>query len=703
MTTPAFIGEADRGEAEHVPRDEAIRGLHALGGQLVLCQKKIPIQDDWIGKYPSVEEALKRGPEGVGTVLGSVGLVGIDVDVKKQKGDKANSKVKRSVAQNLAVREILGPPLGTVTTPSGGSHLLYKGTGREGNVKFAYGDVRGAKGHVVLYDAAETLKAAELAQSDDVEPVDVEQLKTISHNSTPGEKKKTPAEPRHTPEGLEHLAEGRNNYLNEGVFLDARDGMLAPEREAAWCRAAVTSGLLRSDVDATIRSASEAGDKAKLPFSLSDTGNAQQFAQMNAETLRYDHGKEVWFHWRPHHWREARTGEADRQALETVLARQRAAVGNEAASKWATRSLSRSARDNMLRLARSEHPLAVAGDGWDPNPWLLGGRGGVIDLQTGVLRDGRAEDFITKVSPITFDAGADCPRWLQFLDEIFADNPELVAYMKRVAGYILTGITVEQCFFVLHGVGANGKTTFIETLRHVLGHDFCWSMPFPSASWSDNISEYQRAELVGRRLVVTSELSKQKELNAELVKSLTGSDRINARRVRERPFTFTPTAKFVLAVNDPPVIEDTSVGMWRRVKLIPFLQSFDTPDMTLGDALRAEAPGILTWAVEGCLEWQQDGLQHPECVTAATAEYRQESDPFHNFVTERCTTDGRGSVGATALFEAFSSWAPDTGMSQKAFGKRIRTLPNVTIQHRRTGVFYEGIAQLVDENTRYEM
>ena len=357
----------------------------------------------------------------------------------------------------------------------------------------------------------------------------------------------------------------------------------------------------------------------------------------------------------------------------------------------------------MLHLARSENPLAVAGDEWDLNPWLLGVRGGVIDLQTGVLRDGCADDFITKVAPVAFNAGADCPRWRQFLAEIFSDNPELVPYMKRVAGYILTGITVEQCFFVLHGVGANGKTTFIETLRHVLGHDFCWSMPFPSASWSDNISEYQRAELVGRRLVVTSELSKQKELNAELVKSLTGSDRINARRVRERPFTFTPTAKFVLAVNDPPVIEDTSVGMWRRVKLIQFLQSFDTPDMTLGDALRAEAPGILTWAVEGCLEWQRDGLQHPECVAIATAEYRQESDPFQNFIAECCLTGAHCSIGATALFEKFSSWTPDAGMSQKAFGKRIRSLQNVEIQRDRAGVNYRGLGLLAEGDAGYEM
>ena len=237
-------------------------------------------------------------------------------------------------------------------------------------------------------------------------------------------------------------------------------------------------------------------DPTTDPYSLSDTGNSKYFAKLNAARLRYDHREKIWVLFGEHHWSEDTTGEVDRLALETIHKRQHAAIGNEAASKWAVKSLSRSARDNLLRLARSENPLAVAGDGWDQNPWLLGVRGGVVDLQTGVFRDGCADDFITKVAPVAFNAGEDCPRWLQFLTEIFSDNPELVTYMKRVAGYILTGITVELCFFVLHGVGANGKTTFIETLRHVLGHDLCWSMPFPSASWSDNISEYQRAELV---------------------------------------------------------------------------------------------------------------------------------------------------------------------------------------------------------------
>ena len=486
---------------------------------------------------------------------------------------------------------------------------------------------------------------------------------------------------------------GRGTRLNRGVFLDARAGRLTPERIDEWRAAGVACGLPVGEVGGTLADAGDAGSKAKV-YSLSDTGNAQCFAQMHSDKVRYDYRQKVWMFFGEHgeqHWAEDSTGAADRLALDTIHARQRAAVGNEAASKWSAKSLSRSGRDNLLRLARSEQPLAVAGDEWDRDPWLIAVRNGVVDLPTGILREGRAADFITKVAPVTFDAGADCPRWRRFLDEIFADNPELVDYMKRVAGYILTGVTTEQVFFVLHGAGANGKTTFIETLRHVLGHDFCWTMPFPSASWSDNISEYQRAELVGRRLVVTSELSRQKELNAELVKSLTGSDRINARRVRERPFTFTPTAKFVLAVNDPPVIEDTSVGMWRRVKLIPFLQSFESPDMTLAGVLRDEASGILTWAVEGCLNWRRDGLLHPECVEAATEDYRQESDPFLNFIGEKCTMGARSSVGATVLFEAFSAWGVDTGISQRAFSKRIRALPDVTIQHGRRGNIYDGI------------
>ena len=177
MTAPAVV----RFPNEHTCRNKAIRELHMRGAQYVFCRDKEPYQKGWQDKYPSVEEALKQGDKELAIILASVGLVGADVDVSQpQPSDKANSRVLRNVTRNMEVVEILGSPLATVTTPSGGTHLLYKGTGREGNMKWEYGDIRGAKGYVVLYDPVATLKAAKLAQSDDVKPVDVKQLKNLS-------------------------------------------------------------------------------------------------------------------------------------------------------------------------------------------------------------------------------------------------------------------------------------------------------------------------------------------------------------------------------------------------------------------------------------------------------------------------------------------------------------------------------------------
>ena len=259
MTTPVVVPN------ERVSREDALRELHDLGAHFVLCDlNKKPLEKKWPTKHPSIEAALLQGPKELGIILASLDIVGIDVDVTQQPGDKANSRVHRSVAQNLAVVEILGPPLGTVTTPSGGGHMLYKGNGREGNMRWAYGDICGANLHAVIYDAAALLRAAKLAQSDDVEPVDVLRLKSISPNNIP----KKEQQPTHTPEGLRLLTqgEGRNTYLNTGVFGDARDGELTPERTDAWRAAAHASGLSPSEIDATMRSAMEAGQKAEIEF-----------------------------------------------------------------------------------------------------------------------------------------------------------------------------------------------------------------------------------------------------------------------------------------------------------------------------------------------------------------------------------------------------------------------------------------------------
>jgi putative DNA primase/helicase len=265
----------------------------------------------------------------------------------------------------------------------------------------------------------------------------------------------------------------------------------------------------------------------------------------------------------------------------------------------------------------------------------------------------------------------------------------------------LTGNTAEQAIWIFFGEGSNGKSTLIETLQQqVFGSDFSWTMPFPSATWSDAMSEYQKASLAGLRFVTTSEVKKQGRLNEELIKSLTGCDAVNARHPYGRPFVFVPSAKFFLRVNDKPQIRDESHGMWRRVKLVPFLEKFPQ-DTTLGDILASEAPGILAWAVRGCLAWQREGLCEPAIVQTATAEYRNEQDQVSEFIVERCVTLDGVSVKAGTLYAAYKTWAIDNvrveeRLSQTTFGKRMKARVQFNDQGRHT--IYYGVGVAVDED-----
>ena len=265
LAAPALIDTSTSAQDER-SRNAALCALYKRGAQFVICRNKVPTTKDWPDVFPTLDEVLSQGPKDVGIVPGSVGLVVIDQDsTKAQPNDKPNDKIKRNIARCGVVIETLGPALAMVASPSGGAHLLYKGTGREGNAKWAYGDIRSQKGHVVMYDPVATLEAAQRVERDaTLEPVDVSLLPTESGEEN---KPKSASKPRPTPGELVHLAEGtRNNYLNEGVFLDARDGLLTPECETEWRNAALASGLSLSDIDATIRSASDAGSKADDGF-----------------------------------------------------------------------------------------------------------------------------------------------------------------------------------------------------------------------------------------------------------------------------------------------------------------------------------------------------------------------------------------------------------------------------------------------------
>jgi putative DNA primase/helicase len=218
-------------------------------------------------------------------------------------------------------------------------------------------------------------------------------------------------------------------------------------------------------------------------FHLTDAGNAELFASLNAHKVRYDHRRGRWLVWEAHRWRPDRNGQVYRLAKDAMRRRFRDAASIEdlntrsLAAGWAVKSENRNRLDALLKLAQSELPLADTGEDWDADPTLLCVSNGVIELKTGTLRDGRREDRLTMSADTAFQPAARCPRWEQFLAEVLDGDQALISFVHRAVGYSLTGATSEQCLFLCHGTGANGKSTFLEVLRHVLG-DYGLNTPF---------------------------------------------------------------------------------------------------------------------------------------------------------------------------------------------------------------------------------
>jgi putative DNA primase/helicase len=435
---------------------------------------------------------------------------------------------------------------------------------------------------------------------------------------------------------------------------------------------------------------------------LTDAGAAERFVRLHGDDVRFDYHRRRWLRWQAHRWLIDADAAIVRLALTFVREWQREAVetisdfsARDSTTKYALRLEHGDRLHSMLALARALKPIADAGQTWDRDPWLLGVPNGVVDLRDGALRVGRRDDRITMNTTAPYEPEALCPRWTQFIAEIFADDLELTSFIQRAVGYSLTGITTEQVLFLLFGTGANGKGTFANTLKWALG-DYAWNMPFQTIEIRDRAAiPNDLAALVNRRFVVASETNDGTRLNESRVKALTGCDPITARFLHGEFFTFEPAAKFWLSVNHKPVVRDDSFGFWRRLRLVPFLQTFKV-NPELADQLRAEAPGILAWCVRGCLAWQRDGLQAPEIVRAATKEYEQDSDPLGVFFTEACEEDEpTAEVSAKDLFNHYKKWAEQHGFSERerlsatAFGRKVSE--RYRGKHTRDGKVYFGV------------
>lgn len=416
-----------------------------------------------------------------------------------------------------------------------------------------------------------------------------------------------------------------------------------------------------------------------------DLGNARRLVRLHQKDIRYCHDFRKWLIYGKGRWRLDSTGEAVRRAKATVQTIYKDVSDapddqrNQLAS-WAIRSESEGRIQAMLSLAESEPGIPIEAHQLDVNPMLLNCRNGTIDLCSGALLKHERDNYITKMIPVDYDPAAVCPRWKEFLDRIMAGNADLIGFLQRAAGYSLTGDVSERVLFILYGVGANGKSVFDETVAALLG-DYAMRTPTSTLMSKQNSSiPNDVARLKGARFVHACESEEGKRLAESEIKDLTGGDTVSARYMRAEWFDFRPEFKLWLRTNHKPVVRGTDEAIWDRLKLIPFAVRIpkDQQDKTLSKKLLSELPGILAWAIRGCLDWQRNGLGVPEEVTTATEGYRNEMDSFAGFVEECCAVGGDRWVASKTLRECYESWGGERGdrwlLGGRAFTDRLKAL-----------------------------
>jgi putative DNA primase/helicase len=273
--------------------------------------------------------------------------------------------------------------------------------------------------------------------------------------------------------------------------------------------------------------------------------------------------------------------------------------------------------------------------------------------------------------------GHRAPRRLSALpDRVTGSDSELIAYERRVLGYALTGIVREHALFFGYGTGANGKSVLLSTVAGILG-DYHKTAPIETFTAS-NVDRHPTdlAMLRGARLVTATETEEGRQWAESRIKSLTGGDRVSARFMRQDFFEFMPQFKLFIAGNHRPGLRSVDEAIRRRFHLIPFAVTIpaEERDSELTEKLKDEWPGIMAWIVEGCLEWQSEGLAAPEAVTAATAEYLESEDAIAAWIDECCERDVNAWAGSSALFASWASWATKAGEavgSQKKFSQKL--------------------------------
>lgn len=484
------------------------------------------------------------------------------------------------------------------------------------------------------------------------------------------------------------LGEPVSGLSTLSTYLDSK----TIQRLTTWAKAAV---------EAELSASISPGAMATMDIST-DARAAEMFVQVFRNKLIYCDGSNEWFRRDSQLYRPCSPVQVQGVATKFVRDIATQIAGRLPGAPSHIRALESCNRiNNMVQLSRS--PLSKDWSEIDRGRNTVGlGDGSVYDLERMQVMDACAT-VVTKSLSASLDHSASCPNWIKFLNRIFANDQEVIDFIQRAVGYTLSGEVSEQCLFLLIGTGANGKSTFLSTLHHLLG-DYAATIPMHTLMLQRNGGEQTNdlAMLPGKRFVAATEGEPGQHLAESRIKLVTGDDRISCRRLYQDFFEFAPQFKLWIATNNLPKISGVDEAIWRRIRVIRFPVTIpaEERDPDLGYILQSELPGILNWALEGHRQWKQMRLAPPDKVLQATGEYQLENDTVEQFIKACCDESKQAKATAKELHERYARWCEQSGydpMSKIVFGKTL-SLKGYTKHAMSTGSAWKGLMLKPDTN-----
>jgi putative DNA primase/helicase len=420
----------------------------------------------------------------------------------------------------------------------------------------------------------------------------------------------------------------------------------------------------------------DTGEIEPIPPEFSDDSLALEFVAQFGAGLRWSPGL-GWMHDEGTHWK--RDDHLIRFDLARKTARTVAMLADQKIRKPITSAKTVNA---LLFLAQSDPAVVVPAAQWDNDPLILNTPDGLVDLRTGKTHQRNRQQYLTQLCRVSPDAGQKTEHWLRFVSQVFADDADTIEFVQRMCGYCLSGDRREQKLFFAHGQGSNGKSTLLDILMWIMG---TYALKLPTTALMASRNERHPTELAqlhGKRLAVSNELEEGSFWAEARIKELTGDETLTARFMRQDNFTFTMSHKHLIAGNHKPRLKGGDPAMARRMVLVPFLQKFEgaAKDAKLPEKLKAEAPGIMAWAIEGARKWYADGLAIPSSVEDASRDYMAEHDDIAMWIEECCKTDAGTHARSSDLYASFRRWKQSRGEhepSQTVWGEKMTLVPGL--------------------------